>query len=58
MEAKKISRKVQIATDAKPLTAEIAADALFGMSLAELVRKISENRGGKYNDLYEEAKPA
>lgn len=38
--------------DAKPWTPEVAARAVFGMSLEDLIKDIRENRGGKYDDLY------
>lgn len=38
--------------DAKPWTPDVAARAVFGMSLDDLIRDIRENRGGKYDCLY------
>jgi len=41
-----------IADNAKPWTPEIAARAVFGMSLVDLIRDIQVNHNGKYNSLY------
>ncbi|MBW7572422.1 hypothetical protein [Caproiciproducens faecalis] len=38
--------------EAKSWTPEVAARAVFGMSLEDLIKDIRENRGGKYDDLY------
>lgn len=38
--------------DAKPWTPEVAAHAVFGMSLDDLIKDIRKNRGGKYDSLY------
>lgn len=37
---------------AKPWTPEVAAHAVFGMPLDDLIKDIQENRGGKYDSLY------
>jgi len=38
--------------NAKPFTPDVAARAVFGMSLDDLIKDIRENRGGKYDSLY------
>jgi hypothetical protein len=38
--------------DAKPWTPEVAARAVFGMSLNDLIKDIRKNRNGKYDNLY------
>ena len=42
----------QFDKNAAPCTPEIVARSVFGVSLADLIRDIQENRGGKYGDLY------
>lgn len=44
----------QFEENASPCTPEIVARSVFGISLTNLIRDIRENRGGKYNDLFED----
>ena len=44
-----------IADNAQPWTPEVAARAVFGMSLSDLIRDIQVNRNGKYDNLYIDA---
>jgi len=43
---------LQFEKGAGPCNPEIVARSVFGVSLADLIRDIRENRGGKYNNLY------
>jgi hypothetical protein len=43
--------EVIIRGDAKPLTPDLASRILFGLPLAELIKDIQSNPGGKYDDL-------
>lgn len=51
-QAVKIHGTMIITPDAKPLTAELASHAFFGLPLADLLREMKENRGGKYDCIY------
>lgn len=44
--------EVVIRGDAKPLTPDLASRIFFGLPLADLVKDIQSNQGGKYNDLF------
>lgn len=48
----KLRAEMVISPNAKPFTAELAAQAFFGMSLENLVREIKENKDGKYDRIY------
>lgn len=47
-----IRGQMLIAPDAQSLTAELASRAFFGLPLADLLRAMKENRGGKYDCIY------
>ncbi len=51
------NHKAIIAQPSRPPTAQEATKAIYGVSLAELVRAILENKDGKYDKLYNKQGP-